>query len=357
MGRGGVAVRPPDPPRTAPAGRSWLVRLLLRFVHRHDRSGRHPAVRWLLARAGRDPARSGLAVDCRQCGDPSSVSLLRLSPRRARYWCRRCGAVVTLTTRSEVRQVRARPGPPVPAAAPGLDRTDARQVLPTAMLRWVESWSRRPVTLEALDKSTMYQLYQRWDAHLARLSPPALAGLAVEGEPPPLAGLPPFSAVVGALHDACYHSELAVRALRRRGLDTGCGPAAEPERPAPERAARERAVYQRAEHARRWLAGRAGELCWIVSRLPHGQLAVPDPGAVRAAVAALRSGGQPDPVAGRAARAALFGTDGGPALPTLQAVYPATELAVALAAYLESGARPLRDDVLARLTAPPAGPA
>jgi hypothetical protein len=46
----------------------------------------------------------------------------------------------------------------------------------------------------------MYQLYKRWDTHLGQLPPGSLAELAVDGEPPPLAGLPAFSAIVGALH-------------------------------------------------------------------------------------------------------------------------------------------------------------
>jgi hypothetical protein len=73
---------------------------------------------------------------------------------------------------------------------------------------------------------------------------------------------------------------------------------------------------------------------------------------VAAALAALRAGRMPEPTAGRAARAALFGTDGGPALPTLLRTYPTEDVIAALTGYLTSGARPLRAEVLARLTAP-----
>jgi hypothetical protein len=319
----------PDGPPAAAAGRSLPVRLLLRFVHRDDRGRRlHPAARWLLAQHGRDPVRFGMTVPCRQCGERALVRLVRLSPRRGRYWCGRCGAVVTLTARSDLRLVADRPPPaaPVPVAGSRPDGVDVRQVMPAAMLGWVESRTRRPISVDRLDKPTMYQLYKRWDTHLA--------GLAVEGSPPAAPGLPSFSAVVGALHDRCYRTELVVETL------------------AGTVAATHRALYERVEHARRWLATRAGELCWIVSRVPQGALAVPDRGEVEAAVAALRSGGQPGPAAGRAARAALFGTDGGPTLRTLQAVYPAEEMLVALDEYLVSGRRPLRADVLSHLTAP-----
>jgi hypothetical protein len=266
-----------------------------------------------------------MTVPCRQCGERAFVRVLRLSPRRGRYWCGRCGAVVTLTSRADLALVAERP-PPAPRelmAGPRQNEVDVREVMPDAMLGWLESRIRRPVSLDRLDKPTMYQLYNRWDAHLA--------SLAVEDQQ---LALPSFSAVVGALHNRCYRTELVVEMLLG---STAAG---------------HRALYERVEHARCWLATRAGELCWIVSRLPQGMLAVPDRDEVDAAVAALRSGGQPGPLAGRAARAALFGTEGGPTLRALQAVYPAGEMLVALETYLVSGERPLRADVLSRLSAP-----
>jgi hypothetical protein len=315
----------PDGPPAVATARSLPVRLLLRIIQRNDRGrGSHPALRWLLAQGGRDPTRFEMTLPCRQCGEHAFVRLLRLSPRHGRYWCGRCGAVVTLTTRSDLRLVAKPPPPAAPAPAAGSrpDEVDVRQVMPAAMLSWLRSRTGRPVSVDRLDKPTMYQLYNRWDTHLA--------SLAVEGRP----GLPAFSSVVGALHDRCYRTELVVEMLH------GSAPATR------------RALYERVEHARCWLAGRAGELCWIVRRLPDGVLAVPDQDEVEAAVAALRSGGQPNPIAGRAARAALFGTEGGPTLRTLQAVYPAEEMLVALEEYLASGERRLRADVLSHLTAP-----
>ena len=328
MGAGGAAVTGAG--ERAGQRRSWLVRAVALVVARDP--GTHPPglVGWLLTRCGRDPDRAGYATGCRQCGQWESVSVFRLGPRRARYWCQRCGAVVRLPDRAALRPVDQLRDQPAAAAVPaprpagsagpggpaGPDGAGLAEVMPAAMRRWALARSRRPLTLDRLDKSTVYQLYREWDAR-----------------PDAGAALPAFSVVVGALHECCYHTDLAGRGLA--GGEEVAGPLAE-----------------RLEHARRWLALRGRELCWIHSRVPAGGLAEPDPAAVRAAIAALRAGERPDPVAARAARAAAFGTDGGPGLPALLRVYPAGELLAALAGYLASGARPLRADVLARLAAP-----
>jgi hypothetical protein len=166
------------------------------------------------------------------------------------------------------------------------------------------------VTLDHLDKGLMYQLYKRWDAHRVAAGGP---------------GLPAFSAVVGALHRTAYRADLAVPALR-----AGAGDAA----------------TERAGHALRWLALRGADLCWI-----NGPLVEPDPAAVARAAVALAGGEVPGPDDGRAARAALFGVDGGPPLPALFAAYEPARMAGALDRYLATGERPLRDDVLRRLGA------
>lgn len=323
--------------------RSLLVRILLLVVHRRQRTRPpRPVRRWLLAGVGRDPVRFDRTAACRQCDRTDFVAVLRLGWRRARYWCGYCGAVVTLTGPTGLLPARARrrpaPSPPAPSVPP--DEVSG-EVMPAAMYRWAGRRARRPLTLAGLDRATFYQLYKRWDAHLAQLDPATRAELAGPGEPPAVAGLPSISAVVGALHDLCYRTDLVVASLAG-----GVGPDGEP---GPEIVA---GVWERVEHARRWLAGRMAEQCWIVTRLVDGRPVRPDPTQVDAAVAALRRGDLPDPAAGRAARAALFGTDGGPNLRTLRRVYPPDRLLSALTDHLHHGGHPLRADVLAHLTAP-----
>ena len=325
--------------------RSPLVRILLLAVHRQQRTRPpHPVRRWLCALVGRDPVRFDRTAACRQCDRTDFVAVLRLGIRRARYWCGYCGAVVSLADPAGLLSARARRRPrPTPAPAAPSESPDelAGEVMPAAMYRWVSRSSRRPLTRAGLDRAAFYQLYKRWDAHLQQLDPAARAELAAPGEPPPAVGLPSISAVVGALHDLCYRTERVVASLIGAS-DSG-------EEPEAETLAR---VWERVEHARRWLAGRMTEQCWIVTRLVDGAPAQPDPAQVSAAVTALQQGELPDPAAARAARTALFGTDGGPSLRTLRRVYPTDQLVAALTAHLQQGGHPLRADVLAHLTAP-----
>lgn len=324
--------------------RSPVVRLVVGLTGRDPGRRHHPALRWLRTRLGRSPERASSTAACRQCGEWAFVSVLRLSHRGARYWCRRCGAVVTLAELTAVRPIaQLRDGPPASAAPPerpqpaGEAEPDVREVMPAPMLRWIGGWSRKPITLARLDKPTTYQLYREWDTYLQRTGPAGAAALAAGDEIPPLPGLPVFSRVIGALHDACYHTDLASASL----LDAG----------SPLDGAGE-AIRERVEHARRWLALRGSAQCWVHSGIPKDGIAIPDRPLVEAALGSLRSGDQPDPAAGWAARAALFGTDRGPGVAALLRIYPAEEMISALMAFLESGARPLREDVLARLTAP-----
>jgi hypothetical protein len=320
---------------------------------------RRAPLRRVLARVARRWPTARPAAPCRQCGGSSSVNLLRVGRRHARYWCQRCGAVFELVAAaaavaaqdagaSHHPEACHHPGyshhpgvPEGPGPAANLDPA-WREVMPAAMTRWAASRARGALRAGRLDRATVYQLYRGWDAHLRELGPEGAAALAEPGEPPACPGLPAFSTVVGALHDGCYHVDSVVERLR----DTGTPPGAEP------------ALRQRVEHARRWLARHGMALCWVHARQPDGGLAEPDRAGVEAAVAALAAGRWPEPVAGRAARAALFGTDGGPSLATLAHTYSIEDMVVALRSYLASGARPLREQTLARLSvrslAPPA---
>jgi hypothetical protein len=238
---------------------------------------------------------------CVQCGQWEWTKVLRLGRRRSRYSCEHCGAVVTVPTAELSTDLRPATG-------------NLAAVMPVAMVRWVSSANRRMPSLDELTRGMLYDLYRRWDAERR-------------------SDLPAFSTVVDALHDACYRHDLVV---------TRFGPPSD-------------ALRERVEHARRWLALRAAELSWILSRLPDGGLAVPDREAVQAALTALRTDATLDLDAGWAARAGLFGTYAGPSVEALFAVYSLAELVQALEVYVATGARPLRSDVLANLAAPTFG--
>lgn len=287
---------------------------------------------------GARPDESWRRLECRQCGQWWAVSMLGMRGRRARYWCRRCGASDTGHARAlrSLAELRA-PAAPHPAAQDAA----VREMLPAAMRRWMESRSRQVPVPERLDKSVIYQMYRGWDRYLAQASPDQLTALASDGEPPPVPGLPAFSAVVTAVNRACYRSDLAWERLRRS-------------LPADAPAGARRALFARVEQARRWLSRNGRELCWIHRVRPDGSLAVPDRDEVAAAAAALRAGSDPDPPPSYAVRAALFGVENGPRFGSLCAAYPAAAMLAGLEAYLESGARPLREETLAWLDAPPA---
>jgi hypothetical protein len=171
-------------------------------------------------------------------------------------------------------------------------------IMPATMAGWVVRRHGGTVPTR-FDRAVVYQWYRAWDE-------------ATGGD------LPPFSAVVGALHAAAYDLDAAYPdADRRPGL------------------------RERAGHARAWLYRYAPDRCWILGA-PSGPA---DPGPVHAALAAIRGGAEPTAEAARAARLALFGVDGGPGLRGLRRVFGDATIAAALDEYLRSGARPLRDRV------------
>lgn len=268
------------------------------------------AIRWAATAAGRAPDRASATATCAQCGRDGTTFVVRLGPRRARYWCRRCGAVVT-TDRLSLRLG----APAVPEPAPetttlpvddGLD-----DVMPPVMAAWARRTSSRELTRHSLQKGVVYQLYTRWDR---------TAGTS----------LPAFSAVVGALHERCYSVDAALAALGDDRVE----------------------VRERAEHARRWLATVAEDQCWVVSRLLGGATVDPPAPAVAALVGRIAPGRRWSREETWAVRAALFGTDGGPQLESILDTFGADRVRAALEAWLSDGSRPLRDAVLAALRAP-----
>jgi hypothetical protein len=262
------------------------------------------------------PARA--SARCRQCGEHAWVNVVRRGRRRIRYWCQRCGAVVT----AGVGELFL-PREPAPAEVPGADAAALREVMPAAMREWLAARSHRDLDGAALDKSIMYQLYQAWDRHRAGTG----------GD-----RLPPFATVVGALHDGAYRRDAALAILAAGPGGIG-GPGAGDGGPA---------LRERVRHARAWLASHPS-MCWIRPDAGQESLVEPDRAAVAAAAAALRSGGEPGQVEAWAARAALFGVDGGPTLRKLRGAYPLDQVLAALDAYLDSGDRPLRRRSLAAL--------
>lgn len=299
--------------------------------------------RWrraLQRKLGRDPQREQLALECHQCGRWESVSLLRLRPTWARYWCEHCGALVQLHGRESLAGLQPREQRRAAAAAassqsgPSTKSSTApelEEIMLPAMVRWLHARYRRAAPADPYEKAVVYQRYREWDAHLRKLGPEAAAALATDGEPPVHPGLPPFPQVVAALHDSCYDLDRVTRQFLE----------ADKELP-------ELAVRQRVIHARRWLARYARSLCWV-DRHPPGKLVEPDRAEVEAALAALRSGELPAPEFRHAARTALLGTDGGPSVAVLLRTHPVDEVVQALTAYLTNGARPLREAVLHRL--------
>lgn len=277
------------------------------------------ARRWAATQAGRSPERADVSPTCRQCGRDGVTTVVRLGPRRARYWCARCGAVVSTSDLAAVRR-HHEPGPPVPPEPPTTAEDPLLDVMPAEMVAWLRRTTARPPTRDALDKSAMYQAYARWDRASGST-------------------LPTFPAAVGALHERCYATEAALAALR--GPHEAAG-----------EAAGEAAVRERVEHARRWLATEGRSSCWLVSRLVDGHTVDPAPEDVRRLLPEVGTAREWSRDETWAVRAALFGTDGGPHVRHVLSVFPADEVRDALAAWLRDGSRPLRSKALAALDAP-----
>ncbi|MFI7635005.1 hypothetical protein [Nonomuraea sp. NPDC049400] len=248
-------------------------------------------------------------MTCVQCGHPHPVPITR-RPRRPRYSCRSCGAVF----RDAIIDSE-RPAP--------IGRDPLSAFMPERMVRWVRE--RDPVT-DAPDRVTLARWYKDFDALVAaaRSSPEARATVERVSELPVdrlPAGVPAFSKVCGALRATCYDAELA--AARLGGADF---------------------VLERVGHVRHWLATVGRSTTWLEAR--------PAPPPAREEVEALlaaRDWYTTDQV--RALFRALFGVDKGPSVTGVLERFGDERVRQALVAYLESGARPLREAVAAELDA------
>ena len=265
---------------------------------------------WVAERAGRPDRRAELAAVCAQCGQSDRTVVHRLWPGRARYWCRRCGAVVTLADPGELVAARwpqpgsaAQVAPGAQAGAGAVAGDQSRLVAP-AVRAWLATAGRGlPATL---DKAAYYQLHKRFDEATS-------------------SALPPVSLVVGRLHEFAYHSVPVVDSLVDDGWTERAG------------------VTERVVHARRWLAHAARDTCWVIARFQPDLL--PDPDEVARAAERLAATGGAAGAVDRAdatlLRAALFGVDGGPGLRLLLRAFPADAVTEAVAAYRADRTRPL----------------
>lgn len=233
-----------------------------------------------------------------------------------------------LRPRQELRSAAPSPVPPV----------DARlsEVMPAAMCRWVMTRPDRPRPRDPLDKQRIYRLYREWDAHLRAGPHPAPTDPATGDEPVP--GLPTFPQVIAALDRACYRGDQALRALLE----------SQPE-PSP---AFRAALRERVAHAHRWVARYAADQRWIHATAAPGGHGPPERREVAEVRDRLVAGDEMDSWHFQVLRGAVFGVPGGPPFEAFTAVYPTDQVLAAIETYLESGQRPLRDDVLAHLAAP-----
>lgn len=254
-------------------------------------------------------------MTCVQCGHPHPT-LIRRRLRPARYSCRSCGAV--FKNRSFHDGERARHA--------STDGDPLTAFMPARMVRWVRE-GQEPVT-DLPDRTVLTRWYRDFDALVAaaRSSAEARAVFERVSEVPLdlLPARPPaFSKVCAALHANCYDSDLAASRLAGQDPDF---------------------VAERVGHLRRWLATAGRSTTWLEAQAAGdpdpesvGEL-LPLPGSFTAAQV-------------RTFFSALFGVEKGPSIPGVRDRFGEERIRRALLAYLETGARPLREAVLDELDA------
>lgn len=242
------------------------------------------------------------AVSCGQCGHPHP-DVLRRSRRRVRYSCQMCGAVVAAAP----FQLAAVTGDPLGA------------FMPARMVRWVRGTVEDPAAEP--DRITLARWYKDFDAltDRARGSAAARAEFERVSEVPleRLAKPPTFAKVCAALHAACYDRE---------------------------RAAAQVGDAERAEHVWRWFATAGRAETWL-----EGPPALVTREQAERLLADV--GEQAARVHAGVFFAVLFGVAKGPSIAGVIEQFGEAAVRDAVRAYLDTGARPLRDAVLARLAA------
>ncbi|MEV0147998.1 MULTISPECIES: hypothetical protein [unclassified Nonomuraea] len=263
-------------------------------------------------------------MTCVQCGHPHPVPITG-RPFRNRYFCRSCGAVFSRAVFSRTvfsRTVLGDAAGDRERLAPvGEDPLSA--FMPGRMVRWVRE--RDPATV-APDRATLARWYKDFDALVAtaRSSPEARATVERVSEIPldrlP-ARIPAFSQVCGALRATCYDAPLA--AAKLGGADL---------------------VLERVSHLRHWLATAGRSTTWLEARL------APPPARAEVETLLTSRDWQTAEQAKTLFRA-LFGVDKGPSVQGVRDRFGDERIRQALLAYLETGARPLREAVAADLDA------
>ncbi|MEV0400961.1 hypothetical protein [Actinoallomurus sp. NPDC050550] len=268
-----------------------------------------------------------IEVPCAQCGRPGP-DVIRLRRRTVRYSCRSCGAVIS-ARRADVEAGR---GLWRRDAAPRLAPVDGDPLLafmPPRMVRWLREGDQKPA--EAPDRRTLTRWYAEFDRFTAqaRDSAEARKSFARLSEVP-LDELPmkptPFTKVIGALNASFYDADAAVAHLVAQGNDPGT-------------------AVERTRHAHRWFTTEGRPATWIDAEAP------PEPDLVRVK-ALLEPGGLAEGLRGEQVGvffAVLFGVAKGPSARSVVETFSVPRVEAAVRAYLENGARPLRDAVLAAL--------
>ncbi|WP_329091132.1 MULTISPECIES: hypothetical protein [unclassified Streptosporangium] len=254
-------------------------------------------------------------MTCVQCGHPHPT-LIRRRLRPARYSCRSCGAVF-----------RTHPfHGQEPARYASTDGDPLMAFMPARMVRWVRE-GQEPVT-DLPDRTALTRWYKDFDALVAGARSSAEMRAVVErvSEVPLdlLPARPPaFSKVCAALHANCYDSGLAVSRLAGQDPDF---------------------VAERVGNLRRWLVTAGRSTTWL-------EAAAADDPAPEAVEELLPLPGSFTAEQARTFFSALFGVDKGPSIPGVRDRFGEERIRRALLAYLETGARPLREAVLDELDA------